>query len=328
MNRNDESIKSVLRKNSLYVLLILVVAAAGVGLDFWANNYDLVFDQITIPLANNKTDQKLIVTVPAAAQIMRLIANFSYALAMTIFVSVFIVESIERKNKRDDELRLQKLSDAVNINVFDALFKTLIPHEIFKIVKAEIIESKAIRRKAHWIFVFEEKEEKVLMNATTFYELHNVSGETLFEPVKIDIDQMSSSLEKVVRAKCIDSGGKILVEYDDEKDIKNNITLEYPVAGKSIIKFTASVAPGDFITSTLERVTAYGGDVFDAQNTRYPMIDLEIQAVYPKGYKFTIYPLLSSELRTISEGATQSVYRVEGGILPGQGILYTLKKIS
>jgi len=311
----------------LYLFWVLVVVIAGFSFDYYAGNYSLSYSTIDIALGQNVTEHKTIVTVPPLVQILRLAANFFYGLAVTLFVTIFVVGKIEKRQKEKHEKELDKLREEININVFDALFKTLIPSEIFQIVKSEIIENKAIRKKAHWTFVFEECDGGIKMTSTTHYELHNVSKEPLTEPVNIEMEPLSSQEQEILKAKCLSSDGSILVEFNksDPENCKNMKIVHMKGGGKKV-SYTLSVPPNDFIVSTFEHCAIYTDKIYDCQHTKYPIIDLNINSVFPKGYEFIIHPALSSDLKEISCGATHRNFRVEGGILPRQGIVFVLEK--
>lgn len=310
-----------------WLTLVAFIAIFGAFVDYQGNSYTPSYETINIATGNNTTDQKLIISQPASVQLFKLFANFCYGLAVTIFATVFVANKLESEQRKKNEKELEKLRDSVNINVFDALFKTLIPQEIFDIVKSEIIENKSIRKKAHWGLVFEVQDNKIKMTATTHYELHNISKHELENPVNIEIKPLSSSTQTVKLAKCISSQGNTIVEYNEnDKSNNKNIEIQDLMNGDKKISYTVTVPPNDFITSTFEYYTIYDDKIYDCQHTRYPIIDLSIHAVFPPGYEFDIYPSLSNELKLITEGPTHKTYKVEGGILPRQGIIYMLNK--
>jgi len=312
-----------------WVLLILSVIIAGLFMDYQGNNYEISYQTIEVAIGENKTETKTILSTPPTVQAYKLFANFLYGLAVTLFVTLFVARKLEENQKEKHKKELDKLREAVNVNVFDALFKTLIPEEIFQIVKTEIIENKVIRRKAHWTFVFEESDDKIKMTATTHYELHNVSKEPVTDPVNIEIDPLSSDTNIIKKAECLSSDGTIVVQYNPNDESNNkNISIEDTNAGGKRINYTVTVPSNDYIESTFEYSTMYPQAVYDCQYTKYPIIDLNINTVFPTGYKLTIFPTLSNNLKTISEGCTHKNFKVEGGILPRQGIIYILEKIS
>ncbi len=312
-----------------WIILIFAIVIVGVFIDFQSSTYELSYKSIDIAVGPNMTEHKTIVTVPSLAQAYRLLANFFYGLAVTLFVSIFVARKLEAEQKKKHEADLERLRDAVNVNVFDALFKTLIPSEIFQIVKTEIIENKAIRKKAHWSFVFEEVSGGIKMTSTSHYELHNVSKEPLSEPINIEIDPLASSSQEILTAKCLSSDGTLLVEFDPQNHGNNrNIVIKETPQGGKRIGYTVKVPPGDYIESTFEYCELYSDKVYDCQHTRYPIIGLNVSAVFPRGYRFIVHPAMSNELKEISVGPTTRSFKIDGGLLPRQGIVYVLEKVS
>ncbi len=317
---------------SLYLWLFIILASicGGIWLDFNGSTYPLEFSRIEVPSKNSTLEEKMIVSIPAKAQIYKLLANFMYGLAVTFVVTIFVTRKLEDEQKEKNENELGKLRDAININVFDALFKKLIPDEIFQIVKAEIIENKVIRKKAHWTLVFEEiSNSEIKMTSSNNYELHNISKEKVSDPVNIEIDPLSSNNFKIHKAKCLSSSDQTLVSYDFNApdELENIEILDLETGGKRV-KYVVEVPANDHITSFFEYSSSYSNFVYDCQHTKYPIIELNIQAIFPIGYEFEIHPTLSNELKLISSGSTHKSYKVDGGVLPRQGIIFTLKKIS
>ncbi|CAB1209853.1 hypothetical protein [Acinetobacter bouvetii] len=317
----------ILKNNFFVVIIILVSLGLGVLLDYFSGNYGFFIKNINYLDDSGKVKQLAQIDIPVAVQILKLGANFLYALAITIFITIYISRNLENKQKQIHEEELKKLSQEINQNVFSGLFRKLIPDEIFEIIKTDIIENKAIRKKAHWNFVFEEVEDnKIKLISTTHYELHNISSETISDPVRIEIDPLASTEMKARKAICV-ADGKCIVNYDASTGQSENIVIEDRENGAKTISYSLNVEPKNFITSTFEYETIYSDSVYDSQTTKYPIIDLNINTMFPKGYKFSLHPSLSSELKIVSEGDTHQNFKVEGGILPRQGVIFVLQKI-
>lgn len=312
-----------------WILLIVLVVGAGVSLDFLGNNFPVEYKKIDIATGPNKTVSETVVVIPAKIQIIRLSSNFLYGLAVALFATIFVARKLEESQKDKNKKELEVLSEKVNINVFDALFKTIIPPEIFQVVKDEIIESKVLRKKAFWSFEFKEVDDDIKMCVTTNYELHNICNEVVDNPVQINLEPMSSDEQIIEDAQCISSNGESLIKYDSNDYLNHkNIDIKEEENGKKTINYTVKIPSKDYIKSTFKFSTVFKENVYDSQHTRYPIIDLNISAVFPEGYKFELYPLLSQELTTISEGETHKNMQALGGILARQGIIYKLEKIK
>jgi hypothetical protein len=55
-------------------------------------------------------------------------------------------------------------------------------------------------------------------------------------------------------------------------------------------------------------------------------VGADIIAFFPEEYDFGISPMMSSKPRLITDSKTQKIFKVDGGILPYQGILFYLRK--
>lgn len=318
----------ILEKNWFVLIIILISLSLGIFLDYLSGDYGFFIKNISYLDSSGNIQKIAQIDIPIATQVFKLVANFLYALSITIFITIYISRRLENKQQKIHEEELKKLSQEINQNVFSGLFRKLIPDEIFEIIKTEIIENKAIRKKAHWNFVFEEIDGgKIKLTSTTHYELHNISSETISDPVKIEIDPLSSTEMKAKKAICY-ANEKCIVNYDANSPTNENIKIEERENGAKTISYSVNIEPQNHITSTFEYETIYSGFVYDSQATKYPIIDLNISAIFPKGYKFSLHPSLSSELKVVSEGNTHQNFKIEGGILPRQGIIFVLEKIS
>ena len=155
--------------NKSYIILVLIVVALAFLLDITSAKLAVEIGPKTILDSDGNTKTTLEVIYPLWHQLFNLGKNFLYGLAAAIFITVFVANRLEKHQQEEKALELQKLNEAININVFDSLFKTIIPEEIFRVIKQEIIENKVVRREAKWIYNFTLKENKVLCRQTIRY---------------------------------------------------------------------------------------------------------------------------------------------------------------
>ncbi len=57
-----------------------------------------------------------------------------------------------------------------------------------------------------------------------------------------------------------------------------------------------------------------------------PSIGVDITAHYPSGYEFDLMSQLSPIEKSVFKDERKCMFEVKGGILPGQGIMYSLRK--
>lgn len=314
------------RQLSGYIILVLIVAGVAFTLDIYTAEVGVTFAAKTV-LNDDGTTKSIVETIyPLKHQILGLVINFLYGLAAAIFITVFVANKLQRAQHDEKQEELSKLHDAININVFDSLFKTIIPEEIFKVIKQEIIENKVVRREAKWIYDFTQKEEKIICRMTTRYELHNLSQKEVVNPISLSMDPLGGDEYKIIEAECHDCSGNKLVSFDPENEGNNkNINISEE-GSKTTVDYAVTIPPETYVEykTVLER--SYVGDITDAQNTKVPVIGADIIVNFPEEYNFDIFPTMSTTPRLITRSNIQKIYRVDGGILPYQGFMFYLVK--
>jgi hypothetical protein len=316
------------KKMSGYVFLVILVALLAFSLDILSSRVTVDIGSKSILDKTGNVTTTLEVVYPIWHQIVNLLKNFLYGLAAAIFITVFVANRLENSQRKEKEDELNKLNEAINVNVFDSLFKTIIPEEIFKIIKQEIIENKVVRRDAKWVYNFVEVESKIICTQTTRYELHNLSQAPVSDPVKLELDTLGGEEYKIVSAECTDTSGKVLVHYDPD-DSKKSKNIDVNSNGKiTTVAYTVVIPPESYVEYKTVFERAYSGDITDAQATKVPVIGADIIVNFPEGYDFDISPLMSSFPRLITQSSTQKIYKVEGGILPRQGFVFYLVKAN
>lgn len=311
-----------------YVFLVILVAFLAFSLDILSSRVTVDIGSKSILDKTGNVTTTLEVVYPIWHQIVNLLKNFLYGLAAAIFITVFVANRLENSQRKEKEDELNKLNEAINVNVFDSLFKTIIPEEIFKIIKQEIIENKVVRRDAKWVYNFVEVESKIICTQTTRYELHNLSQASVSDPVKLELDTLGGEEYKIVSAECTDTSGNVLVHYDPDDSTKSK-NIDVNSNGKiTTVAYTVVIPPESYVEYKTVFERAYSGDITDAQATKVPVIGADIIVNFPEGYDFDISPLMSSFPRLITQSSTQKIYKVEGGILPRQGFIFYLVKAN
>lgn len=312
-----------------YFFLILVLA-----LILGALALDLIASRVTVELSLNKVLDKndQIISVheivyPYSHQIMNVIKNFLYALAGAIFITIFISNELEKSQRENEKKRLEDLNKDININVFDSLFKTLIPEEVFKAIKQDIIENKVIRKNAIWSYVFsEESTDNIICIMTTTYRAYNLSQKTIKNPITLSFDSLGQDPYELLLSECTSHDGEILARFNHEdKDQAYNCEIK-PEGNLLYITYTVDIPPDQFVTYKTMTKRKFPLGMNDGQFTNIPVIGGEVIVTHPKDYQFYISPVMSSPLDTLTETDTQKVYRVQGALLPKQGFMFNLQK--
>lgn len=317
------------KKMSWYFLAVLFIAALAFSLDVISSRVTVDMGPKTFIGKSGEITTSLEVIYPLWHQIINLVKNFLYGLAAAIFITVFVANRLEGSIKKEKEDELKDLNEAINVNVFDSLFKTIIPEEIFKIIKQEIIENKVVRKDAKWVYNFLEENGKILCTQTTRYELHNLSQAPVSDPITLVLDTLGGDEYRIVSAECTDQSGKKLVYYDPN-DPDNNENIEVKTKGNiTSVSYTVDIPPKSYVEYKTVFERSYSGDVIDAQGTKVPVIGADLIVNFPRDYDFDISPMMSSTPRLITHSSTQKIFKVDGGILPKQGfVFYLVKKVN
>lgn len=315
-------------KTLRYLLLVVLIAGAAFVLDIMSAKLTVEIGPRSVLNKEGQVITGLEVNYPLWHQIVNLVKNFLYGLSAAIFITVFVANRLERAQREEKEGELKMLNDAISVNVFDSLFKAIIPPEIFKIIKQEIIENKVVRRDAKWVYQFEEIDGKIVCTQTTRYELHNLSQTPVADPIKLELDTLGGEEYSVLSAECLSKSGERLVHYDP-KNVDKSQNIKVESKGRiTTVAYTVNIPPESHVEYKTVFQRSYSGDITDAQFTKVPVIGADIIVSYPKGYDFNITPMMSSSSRLITHSPTQKIYKIEGGILPKQGFVFYLKKLK
>jgi hypothetical protein len=314
------------KSHIIWFLVIIIIITTSIFLNIFNSEIQYTFHEIEI-IRNGNIEKIQILKFPFSYTLINIITTFLYGLATTIFITLFIINQIEKKQKQKEENELKNLQQAININVFDSLFKTIIPSELFDIIKHEIIENKAIRKNAIWDYKFEETSEgKIKLLIINHYELHNISREKIKDPVKLELDPVDGSQTTVIETKCVlGKERSTMIHYDRKNDNCQGVSIKEE-NNKKTMEYLIEILPNNFIEMTTTVEVIYNGNVNDSHFTKYPIINLDIRATYPNNYTFKISPQFSTEARQITNGIGYSSYKIEGGLLPKQGLIYYLTK--
>ena len=212
------------------------------------------------------------------------------------------------------------------IRVFDCrINRTLVAPELFEVIKT-IITSKMVRRQMEWYFEFiSDNEGKLVQKHTSKYTMHNVSHDAAENPVKILIDHKAGEVTRLLSAKCI-MHGQETVNYSHEQDENPNVRIENKGTITSY-EYIVTIPAGESVEMIQVLETRADEDtIHDAWFTRHPLIDGFLMATFPEDYDFSVFPTMSSELKPQIIEPTRRTFVLKGGVLPGQGYVYSLEK--
>jgi hypothetical protein len=316
-----------LRSN--YILVCIVLLSVGAASEYVGSNIDPTFKAISLIDDTGQVIKKDVLSFPVAYSVVRILSGIFYTLAISIFVSVFITDRIEADLDRKREQDLNQQREAINIDVFDSLFRTLIPEEIFAVIKSSVIETKTVRRNADWIYDFSVPEQGVIdLRQTISYELHNISSEEVSEPTKVDFATFGDITQSLEQARCeVESHTIVIFDKDNPPDKNVGITItRNNELEKTLIEFNVIIPPRKYGYITMVFQNRHKHSVQDEYFTKTALVNGSLTANFPEDYEFKLYSDMSAELRCIEDGKSRKRYKLKGAILPHQGYVYYLYK--
>jgi len=303
-----------------YLVVALVLSLLGLSLQYYAGDLGLHYKQVQI-IESGKIKSVDVLSPNALTPLANLASSFLITLAISLFISVFIIKKLEVMESESRDKQLLEINKSINENVFDSLFKTLVPEEIYSVIKERIIKSHLVRKNSVWLYDFTLTDDGgIELKQTLKSELHNISNSNYKDDYGVSFKTNSDISRTCVNRFICEFNGKLVADFKrEELDFNDGGTKKIPL----------DIPPGEYADITLVLLTQYAGDkVLDSYYTFHPLIDATLIANYPKGYKFSIFSSFSSPIRETSSDETSSVNELRGGVLPGQGISFVLSKIK
>jgi hypothetical protein len=276
-----------------YLWASLCALLLGLGAEWWATRYPPESEEISL-VKNGVVERRSLLKAAPQAEALRLSSVLLYTLGASVFISVFVTARLESASKRQDEERLHALQTRINEDVFEGLFKTLIPDEILEVIKDSIIRSKVIRKNAQWSYDFAERDGGgIAVKQTLMYEIHNVTQENVINPVKARTDGQGALIHAQITLD-----GHNVVTY--KGDAGENKGLKFSSEdGLRCVEFEVTIPPGKYVNMTLVWSETYPTKhpVRDAYFTSIPLINARLIATFPREFEFSIFQAMSSPLR-------------------------------
>ena len=321
---NYDGIKLILKqKFLLWCFLIISLAIFFSALESTTDYEPKLFSTVD---GTGKVIQKEILTLPVRYHIYKIMSTFLFTLSVSIFIAVFIIDQIDKKQKEAQKSEIDVLQKAINENIFDSLFECLIPNEIFQVIKEDIILKQIVRRNSKWIFDFSVNENDGIELRQTFMSTAvNISRNASSYPIRFAIVKGQAD-EELLESISISKNGEIIAHYDHE-DAEGNTGVIFKSQGNTTkIELPISIPPNDSVDITMICTTKYIGKVQDEYFTQVPIIGATLIVNIPQGYSFDVFSAMSSELKCTLKKTNKHIYEVTGGVLPKQGFVYYLNK--
>lgn len=303
-----------------YLLICITLLIVGLGLEFYSSSMELTYSKHEI-IKNGVIISKDVLSPNKLHPILKLISNLVLTLAISIFVSVFIIKKIDTYEAVKRERELELINKQINENIFDTLFETLVPKELYNIIKEKIIKSDIVRKNAIWIYNFSFQEDgNIILKQTLKSELHNVSNNQFQKDYTINFSSSREVNETYLeRLSCEFKGTEIVSISKNDHEIGESGSYKIPL----------EIPPHEHADMTFIFITKYkNNEITDSYFSLTSLIGLTLIVRHPVNYKFSMFGGIANSLVETSHDNTDSaIYEYKGGILPNQGMSFSLKKM-
>ncbi|TGK89257.1 hypothetical protein EHQ24_00060 [Leptospira noumeaensis] len=307
---------------SYYLLIVIFLIVSGVTSLYFSSDYELNSKNIQ-EISNGQIVINSVFVPGSKKYFLEITGNFLITFAITIFISLFFVNFIDKIDKDKFENKLLDFQKDTAKNAILSTFERLIEPEFFNIIKNEILNLKLLRTDCRWQYDIEEETNGLLiLTRTISYKLKNISNEVSQEPINIIYSDNTHTSSEIIelksRADGEDKFTKIeFVKKGEGNNFKQNIEIIEVKANSSI----------EIIL--ILKQTFKNKYIFETHISRYPIINLEIIVNLPKDFSFSLSAdTLSSPLETHVDTARKKTYQVKGAIYKGQGIEFFAEKIK
>ena len=211
-------------KNLRYFVIVVISLVAAISIDLYRNTIGLELKTISKVNSNtNQIEKKEIIDTPIDYKAMGYLSNFFYTLSLSIFIALEVTSKIDKREKDRREKELKEYQQKINKSVFNSIFKSLMPEELYEVIKKQIIESRKIRKNAEWIYKFSEKDDKIHCVQTIKYTVVNISQYEIADPsdpISLDIEQEDDTKTNILSAKCI-IDSEVVARCGTEEELLN-----------------------------------------------------------------------------------------------------------
>lgn len=299
-------------RNLILGLIVGVLVIIGIVLLWVSNDYSVDLSQIKVHEDSTGTIKtEPVYKIEFTGYIINIIGQFLITLGASIFIAVFVLESLSKADKKAFEEKILSFQKDTAKDAISSVFDTLIPKEFLELLNKDILGAKVVRKNVTWNYFVDNEESKLKLRRLISYELTNLSNSEQPEEIRITTGNNKHSETKL--------GENNYYEINGEK---KTLELEVSCIGDGFERHIQSlkIKPNSTIKIHFEIIQIFNTDyVYETHSTRHSIMDLTINVKVPQNYKFDISPSLSSELNC-NDNDDFKIFKSEGAIYKGQGI--------
>jgi hypothetical protein len=243
------------------------------------------------------------------------LGEFFYTLGIAVLIYLLIEHTLSNYENNRREKELEEKRDKINKDIFEGVFKKIIPEALFEIVTNDILYKEFIRKNVKWEYEISEDPNNRGYNLEQMiiYELCNITSSKTVFPLTISIQhtEENNAFFEAIEVQTMD-GKKVPVSpVDRGGERKLNLDFE----------------PGQTLKIIHHLKIEYSGyHVIDCHFTNYSIVGLEIRVRKPADCTFRPVPTFSCAMQVLKEDHNTIIYKPVKGLLKGQALVYLLDK--
>lgn len=322
--------KTFIKKYWMYIVICLIVAViTGILIDTEFSEGNIVTKAVEIFNNGSKTIVESY-TFEYKHPIIKTFPTILYSFSISVVIALVILLVIQKDEEEQRKIRDEMRKDEIFKNVFKGVFNRLIPDEIFEVIKSDILEANIVRKNLKWVFDFEIENNQIILYRTVMYEAHNITTKDckeIFSYIFSSTEYTSTEIEFLKWHEFNDIDNTKII-YDKNNELEHN---HLGLASNTQIKKDIEIPHNKIICINFRSKEIFKNNANFLHETHFSSacsIGWELQVNYPKEYNFSILPVFSGKINTLIDDENRKEYKYSGAILKGQGIEFTLFKLT
>jgi hypothetical protein len=314
----------------MYIVICLIVAViTGILIDTEFSEGNIVTKAVEIFNNGSKTIVESY-TFEYKHPIIKTFPTILYSFSISVVIALVILLVIQKDEEEQRKIRDEMRKDEIFKNVFKGVFNRLIPDEIFEVIKSDILEANIVRKNLKWVFDFEIENNQIILYRTVMYEAHNITTKDckeIFSYIFSSTEYTSTEIEFLKWHEFNDIDNTKII-YDKNNELEHN---HLGLASNTQIKKDIEIPHNKIICINFRSKEIFKNNANFLHETHFSSacsIGWELQVNYPKEYNFSILPVFSGKINTLIDDENRKEYKYSGAILKGQGIEFTLFKLT
>ena len=302
-----------------YLLITIIIFLSGLLTDYFTKEIIPTENLRSYIDTDNQLKTEVYFTYNYKYRLLNQLSQGLFALAISLFISLFILKSFEELERKEFELKLLTLQKNINKDVLNSVFEKFIHPKIFKTIKNDFFNYKTFRTNALWIFNFKENNGLIELTKTITYEVVNEQENEEIEEIILRDYQFNFYKAKVQYVKYQINDQFEEEDFKDKLVYKNKNLLyqkQIIIPPKSILKVTQIVFH-EYSNSS----------IYGTFTTNHPIIGLKVICNIPQSFELHLFSTFKYHLNELTEkGSQEQIFFYDSAILSGQSLQFFLIK--